>query len=123
MKFDYTVKYDQDELLKDLGLEEKGLVQQFIVNQVLIHSTPYVPFDVMHLYENPGLLRDSGRVEETDVVWSTPYARYLYYHPEFNFQGAPLKGGYWVERAMQNGGLEKIRQGAQKLVNMLAKGV
>ena len=123
MKFDYTVHYDQDELINDLGLEERGMVQNFIANQVLLLSTPFVPFDMAHLYEMPGRLRDSGRVEDTDVVWSTPYARNLYYHPEFNFQGAPLKGGYWVDRAMQNGGLERIKEGAQKIVNILAKGV
>lgn len=123
--YNYEVVYHQDDILKTLGLEERGKIQQFIANQVLTLSTPYVPFDIAGLYETPGRLRDSGRVElpSCDVVWSTPYARRLYYHPEYNYQGAPLKGAHWVGRAMQNGGLDKITQGAQALVAIYARKV
>ena len=122
VEYNYEVIYHGDKLLKDLELDELGEVQKFIANQVLILSTPYVPMDIAGLYENPGALVSSGHVEENscDVVWKTPYARRLYYNPQYNYQGAPMRGGYWVGRAMQNGGLDKITQGAQRLVAIYA---
>ena len=128
IEYNYEVIYQGDKLIADLGLEEQGKVQKFMANTILALSSPYVPLDIAHLYENPGALRDSGRVEGTDVVWgggvqNVMYARYLYYHPEFNFQGSPFRGGYWVDRAMKNGGLDKITEGCQKLVNKYAERV
>lgn len=80
-------------------------------------SADYVPFDT-------GELRDSARQEGTDLVYDTPYARRLYYHPEYNFQGAPMRGAYWPERYLQNGGMDEInraidievQKGADKLI-------
>lgn len=117
MPYDYEVKFNLDDCIRKLGLEEKGRVQTFVTNEVLRLSDDYVPFDLANLYGNPGQLRNSGRVEGTDVVWSTPYARYLYYHPEFTFQGAPMRGGNWVDRMLQNGGMKAIEDGARRIAN------
>jgi hypothetical protein len=35
----------------------------------------------------------SGRIS-----YGVPYARRLYYNPQFNFRGAPKRGAYWFER-------------------------
>lgn len=117
MPKDYEVKFNLKDTFERLGLEEQGRVQQYVTDEVLRLSDPYVPFDIANLYPNPGRLRNSGRVEGTDVVWSTPYARKLYYHPEYNFQGAPMRGGNWVDRMLQNGGLKQIEDGARRMVN------
>lgn len=117
MPHDYDVKFNLDDCIKALGLDEKGRVQNFVTNEVLRLSEPYVPFDIAELYANPGRLKNSGHIEGTDVVWKTPYARYLYYHPEFNFQGSPMRGGNWVDRMLQNGGLERIENGARRIAN------
>lgn len=115
MKFDYHVNFNLQDCIKDLGLDEKGRVQQVVTNEVLRLNDPYVPFDEAGKYEYPGRLRDSGHIENvTDVVWETPYARRLYYHPEYNFQGAPTRGSYWVDRMLQNGGLKEIENAARK---------
>ena len=53
----------------------------------------------------------------TDIVWDTPYARHLYYHPEYNYQGAPMRGGYWADRYMQNGGQKQIEQYYEKILD------
>lgn len=121
--YNYEVTYRKNAILNKMGLAEKGEVQKFVANTVLTLATPYVPFDEMELYEQPGRLVESGHVEgdEYDVVWRTPYARRLYYHPEYNFQGAPMRGAYWVDRMMRNGGSDKITQGANALVDRLAK--
>lgn len=122
MPFDYEVKFNLDDCVKKLGLEEKGRVQQFVTNEVLRLSEPYVPFDEANLYGNPGALKRSGRPENnnTEAVWGGDgaiYARRLYYHPEYNFQGAPMRGGNWVDRMLQNGGMKAIEDGARRIVN------
>lgn len=115
MTYDFELHLNVDKIVRDMGLEEKGRVQQFVTNEVLNQSEPFIPFDEAGLYDNPGALVGSGRIEGTDVVWSTPYARHLYYHPEFNFQGAPQRGGYWVDRMLQEGGLQQIEKGIKRL--------
>lgn len=120
MKYDYEVQFDLKKCIEGLGLEARGRVQKVVTQAVLDLSEPYVPFDEMGLYDNPGALIASGRIEGTDVVWGNGggmdvnYARRLYYHPEYNFQGAPRRGGYWVDRMLMEGGLKKIEQMAQR---------
>ena len=120
MKYDYTVQLDLKKCIEKLGLNERGRVQKVVTESVLMLSEPYIPFDEASLYDNPGALIRSGRTEGTDVVWgnggeeNVNYARRLYYHPEYNFQGAPRRGGYWVDRMLREGGLKKIEFLAQK---------
>lgn len=116
MKWDFEVHIDVGKIQNEMGLYENGRVQNFVTNEVLRLSDVYVPFDIDGKYENPGRLRESGHVEGTDVVWRTPYARHLYYHPEFNYQGAPTRGGYWVDRMLQEGGLQQIERGIARML-------
>lgn len=91
-------------------------MQEYITNEVMRLSEPYVPFDKAGLYAYPGRLKGSVHIEnKTDVVWNGPYARYLYYHPEFHFQEAPIRGAYWVDRMLQNGGMKRIEDGMRKM--------
>lgn len=114
---DYVCSFNLDNCLKALGLDEGGRVQQFITNEFKKNVEPFIPFDEAEKYENPGRLIESGHTEnDSDVVWTTPYARKLYYHPEYNYQGAPLRGGYWADRYMQDGGQEELEQGAREIV-------
>ena len=64
-----------------------------------------VPFD-------QGSLQNSGSVDDSnadkgsvDVSFSTPYARRLYYHPEYNFQteNNPNAKGRWMDDYTENG--------------------
>lgn len=124
-KYDYQCSFNLDDCIKKLGLEEKGRVQQYVTEEFKKNAQAFVPFDIAGIYENPGRLIDSCHVENgTDVVWSTPYARRLYYHPEYNYQekgesenNGPGRGGYWADRYMQNGGRDAIEQGVRKLVS------
>lgn len=117
MGFDCEIKFDLDDCMEELGINERGRVQQFVTKEFLKNVEPYVPFDIAEKYEEPGRLIDSGHIEnETDIVWDTPYARYLYYHPEFNFQGAPTRGGYWADRYLQDGGLKQLEDGAREII-------
>lgn len=74
-KLDYQCTFNLQDCIKELGLDEKGRVQQFVTNEVLRLSDDYIPFD-------EGSLKDSGHIEnDTDVVWGgavAPYAHYMW---------------------------------------------
>ena len=142
--YNYVCTFNLNDCIKKLGLEEKGRVQQYVTNQVLELSEPYVPF-------REGGLKSSGHIENgTDVVWggqAAPYAHYMwggivYEDPDLHCAGFPLKDGgwasrkdvnkvptdrklqyyngsdrgdHWVLRMLQDGGLEKIEQGARRI--------
>lgn len=98
-------------LLAGRGLEQRGKVQQFIDSEVLRKTDPYVPMDT-------GTLKSSGtrhtKIGSGNVVYKTPYARRLYYNPQYNFQGAPQRGGKWFER-MKINHKDDILRGAAKV--------
>lgn len=101
MGFAYECNFKLKDCIRNLGLEERGKVQQTVTNEVMKLSDDYVPFDLAGLYENPGRLKDSAHIENgTEVVWNAPYARRWYYE-DANFQGAPVRGTYWVPRTDQ----------------------
>ena len=135
-KYDFVCNFNLDDCIKTLGLDEKGRVQRVITEEFKKNVGPFVPFDEAGVREQSGRLNDSGHTEgsedeekeesehlrdtieideenDTDIVWSTPYARRLYYHPEYNFQGAPMRGGYWADRYLQDGGLEQLEKSAR----------
>lgn len=144
-KYDYECTFDLDECIKTLGLEERGKVQQYVTNEILTLSDPYVPFD-------EGNLKSSGHIENgTDVVWggpAAPYAHYMwggivYEDPDLHcagfqvkdggwrsrkgvkkvpttrhleYQNGPLRGDHWADRMLQNGGRTKIEDGVRRKV-------
>lgn len=65
-----------------------------------------MPFETGHLQEDATFVEyqhsDQGKVS---IVSSTPYARRLYYHPEYNFQTDenPFAGGEWFEPWLPGG--------------------
>lgn len=124
MSYAYECNFNLENCLKNLGLDEKGRVQQVVTHEFLKGVEPFVPFDIAGKYENPGRLIESGHIEnETEIVWNTPYARKHYYHPEQNFQGkgesengGPGRGAFWADRYVQNGGREELEQAARNEV-------
>ena len=59
-----------------------------------------MPFDTGALQNNSTFVDDSKKNQnKVSVVSDTPYARRLYFHPEFNFQKEknPNAGGQWFE--------------------------
>lgn len=99
MSYDYVCSFNLDDCIKALGLEEKGRVQQVVTNSVLHMSEPYVPFD-------QGDLLASGHIEGTDVVWDTPYARYMwngivYEDPDLHCAGFKTENGWFSKKGVQ----------------------
>lgn len=82
--------------------------QKIVDFDVLRYCSPLVPFKT-------GALIGSGIINTIIgtglVVYFTPYAARLYYNPQYNFNGAPLRGAYWFER-MKAKDKEKIRRNA-----------
>lgn len=139
MAYTFECTFNLGDCIHTLGLEEKGRVQQFVADEVLRLSEPYVPLDKSGL-------KDSGHTEGgTDIVWNTPYAHYMwegivYEDPQLHCAGfktengwrsrkdvekvptdrklkygnGNLRGGHWVERMLQDGGLEEIEKGARR---------
>lgn len=138
VKYDFSVK----RCIKNLGLDESGMVQQVVTNEVIKLSEPYVPFA-------EGDLAASAHIENgTDVVWGLPYAHYMwggivYEDPllhcagfqvedggwrsrkgvqkvptnrKLEYQNGSLRGPKWVPRMLQDGGAKKIEDEARKAV-------
>lgn len=65
-----------------------------------------MPFDTGHLEEDATFVDYSDSADGiVRIVSSTPYARRLYYHPEYNFQTDenPFAGGEWLETWLPGG--------------------
>lgn len=95
----YQCTFDLEDCIKAFGMDEGGRVQQVVTNAVLKLSDDYIPFD-------EGMLRDSGRIEGTDVVWGSgavKYARYMwngivYEDPLLHCAGFEVEDGGWRSR-------------------------
>ena len=99
VKVDFNIKG----MLDDVGLAPGGRVQTMLNNEILRISDPFAPFDI-------GTLKNSGTIEPGNMAisYNTPYAKRMWYGDNFNFQGAPIRGSRWVERAWAIDGNEVI---------------
>lgn len=74
-----------------------------------------IPFRTGHL-QNDSTFVDCSRSAQgqVDIVSSTPYARRLYYHPEYDFykDENPNAGGKWFEPWAEGGEHEAFAQKA-----------
>lgn len=112
------VKYDYEldlsglrDILKECGLKPGGAVQMYLDNTIIQLAEPYVPFRMGALRESAELNTVIGQGE---IVYATPYAKRMYYHPEYDFNGAPMRGAHWVERMWADRGDEIIKSVAEK---------
>ena len=105
-----SFNYNQDQILRNRGLEDRGQVQKFIDSECLRLTAPKIPKDT-------GALIESGTINTVigsgEVIYNTPYARRWYYMPA-QFQGAPERGNYFFERMKQQY-KEQILSGAKRL--------
>lgn len=86
---------------KQIKPKVKKAVEQarrVVDSQVLKDSNRYAPMDTGNLINSS--LRAS-QIGQGRLVWDTPYARRLYYNPQYNFSKDknPNAGGLWFERA------------------------
>ena len=73
-----------------------ALTAEVIHGQVV--QAQVMPFRTGHLQNESTFVDTSGAAEgHVDIVSATPYARRLYFHPEYNFDTTnnPNAGGQW----------------------------
>lgn len=99
--------------MRKFGLEDGGRVQQYIDTECLRLTNEKMPFDQHNLIES-GI--NNTVIGSGEIRYRTPYARPLYYHPEYNFntEHNPEAGGYAFERMKQQY-KEQILEGAKKI--------
>lgn len=85
-----------------------------------------IPFDQGHLQNDSTFvdLTDSSR-GHVDIVSSTPYARRLYYHPEYHFsrEENPNASGKWFAPWLPGGKKESFAQKAFEQIYKKEAGV
>ena len=86
------------EFLKLFNLEKGGRVQTAIDNATIKWCSLYTPRKTGRLMNSAFT---ASQIGQGNIVYDTPYARKLYYNPQFRFNTAlnPLAGAYWFERA------------------------
>lgn len=85
-----------------------------------------MPFDTGHLEEDATFIDYSESANgKVSIVSSTPYARRLYYHPEYHFQKYenPFAGGKWFALWLPEGANADFAQNAFKRLYKKAGGV
>lgn len=95
IKFD--VKLDTSRIIAKTERQLK--VGQFVLDQqVLKDSNFFIPKDTGEL-ERSGVR--ASRIGEGIIKWDTPYARRLYYNPQYDFSedANPHAQGLWYEAA------------------------
>lgn len=99
--------------MKKFGLEEGGRVQKFIDTECLRLTNEKMPKDSNALIRSG---TDNTVIGSGEIRYRTPYARRLYYHPEYNFstEKNPEAGAYAFERMKQQY-KEQILAGAKKI--------
>lgn len=82
--------------------------------------------------KDTGTLEDSGFVDLSEIkeavvriVFDTPYARRMYWHPEYNFRKDknPNAQGKWMEMYLTGEKQQFIKDTYSKFLKMLSKGL
>jgi len=117
------VKLDQSKINKLIQAQNKALEMTAwaIVSDIV--SSQVVPFDV-------GTLERSVYVEAEGILaavgFNTPYARRLYFHPEYRFRTDknPNAQGRWMDMYLKGGDKETFAQDTfTKFLKQLAGGI
>lgn len=102
--------YDQEKSKSKRGLNKGGAVQKFVDSEVIRHMDSYTPFKSGALKSSP---QGQSTIGSGKITQQTPYAKRLYYNPQYNFNEAPRRGGKWFERMKQNHKSDILKGAAQ----------
>lgn len=83
-------------IIKKHGLDKDGDIQRFATQTAIDLMDKHVPY-------RHGFLRESALNLGNMAVYgggNVPYAKRLYYNPEYNFNEAPQRGAYWDKKMM-----------------------
>ena len=100
VKVSSTIKLDEAKLKELTKQQYISLAQTADAILTDLKDSQTIPFDKGHLQNDSTFLDDSQKEQgKVSIVSSTPYARRLYYHPEYNFRtnNNHSAGGKWFE--------------------------
>lgn len=96
------------------ALEETG--QQVLGD---LRDSQTIPFDTGNMQNDQTALDDSKSSQGTvSIVTDAPYARRLYFHPEYNFQKGknPNAGAGWFDPYIDGDKAQKVKQWFKQFV-------
>ncbi len=99
MKINSTVKLNMPKLRQMTGAAVKALEETAENLHTQVEQAQVIPFDTGNL-QNESTFIDYSKASEgtVSIVHSTPYARKLYFHPEYHFkkgENPNAKGEWW----------------------------
>ena len=100
VKVSSTIKLNEAKLKELTRQQYISLVQTADALITDLRDSQTMPFDTGNLQNDSTFIDDSQKEQgRVSVVSSTPYARRLYYHPEYNFRTTNNRnaGGKWFE--------------------------
>lgn len=95
-----TVTINQAKLKQLTNAQAKSLVQTADALLTDLRDEQLMPFNTGNLQNDSTFVDDSQKAQNrASVVSTTPYARRLYFHPEYNFRtnNNSKAGGKWFE--------------------------
>ena len=100
VKVSSTIKLDEAKLKELTRQQYISLAQTADALVTDLRDSQTMPFDTGNLQNDSTFLDDSQKEQgKVSILSSTPYARRLYYHPEYNFRTTNNRnaGGKWFE--------------------------
>lgn len=125
MKSKVTIKLDDSKINAIINAKNKAL--EITTEAILsdIKTSAVVPKDTGEL-ERSGFV-DLSRIDDgiTSINFDTPYARRLYWHPEYNFRQDknPNAQGKWMQSYVDGDNTDFVIDTYSKFLKMFSKGL
>lgn len=117
MKVTATMNHQALKIISDAQRQALEMTGQQVLNDLRNEQT--MPFDTSNLQNDQTYMDDSKSSDgQVSVVSDTPYARRLYYHPEYDFQQGknPNAGAEWFEPYISGNKSRKIKEWFKQFV-------
>lgn len=125
MKSKVTIKLDRAKINTIINAKNKALEETTEAILSDIKTSAVVPKDTGEL-ERSGFV-DLSRLDNgiTSIIFDTPYARRLYWHPEYNFrQDKNINAqGRWMQSYIDGDNKEFLTDTYSKFLKMFSKGL
>ena len=118
VKVSSTIKLDEAKLKELTRRQYISLAQTADAILTDIRDSQTMPFDTGNLQNDSTFIDDSQKEQgKVSIVSSTPYARRLYYHPEYDFKTTNNRraGGKWFEPYISGNRTDFVKETFAKL--------
>ena len=118
VKVSSTIKLNEAKLKELTRQQYISLAQTADALVTDLRDSQTMPFDTGNLQNDSTFLDDRQKEQgRVSVVSSTPYARRLYYHPEYNFRTTNNRnaGGKWFEPYISGNRTDFLKDAFAKL--------